>query len=608
MHWENIFWHLLLHLPLCEGVRDDVRLEVAGYAEGIEDELSNSVIINAHLAYAALHPSDFGLQYPPSRLERVLETNGFFTQCNQADAALFELKQVKLQLHGIGQLAKSGDFFVSDDKKWLVKAIKTSEQSVLHQLSTIRLDNGNLDCEQFHHSLLLPISLVFRGSDKRTYLVMRNETQRLEELGAKYWQVLPPFDVKPLPNLSDELPKLVEELVGPWIGSLVPLKDWLGWDVVRSRLKRDFELLGNHELVDFSLFVHLLRPIVLTSEQSSSGELSEEAGCIREPRQRAMICFSILDFLLRLSVGRKLESKSKEDKFGGYVSKMLQAVDCLGELHGNGCERYRDYGSILSAGNDDEKGVLVGTASFSKEYTCMVERPLLRYALHKYSLVSGGVGRAGAPGGRVMMKVGTSITDKPWRTSTGTGVFVHGQERVEMVPEPLQSLSYHDSAYEPSVAGLLKDMCEQANGARIAGHGFIRILEEEHNTSTSLSLSGDEFNACKEGIREFATSSMIGQKHANLGNILWSPQHRSLLVVRGKSKFYSRDKVAMNMKSRHCFMLARYYHCQAASGARMIFDYTRKFGPVEVLQVVPSIAAPELATYRQIVELGLLKA
>jgi len=436
-------------------------------------------------------------------------------------------------------------------------------------------------------------------------LVMRNETQRLEELGAQYWQVLPPFDVKPLPNLSDDLPKLVERLMGPWIGSLVPLKDWLNWEALRSRLKLDFELLGNHELVDFSLFVHVLRPTMPTSEQPTSGGLAEEAGCILEPLRRAMVCFSILDFLLRLSVGRKLESKSKEDKFAGYVYKMLQAVDCFGELHGNGCERYRDYGTILDAGNDDEKGALVGTASFSKEYACMVERPVLRYALSRWS-VAPKAGRMGRSKGKAVVRLPTVITDKPWRRSKD-GVFAHGQERVEMAPEPLQSLSYEGSAYEPSVAGFLKDMCAQVNGAHVAGHDFVRILEDEHKSSALLSLSEDEVDACKKGILEFATSSMGWQKHENLGNVLWSPQRRSLLVVRGKSKLYSRDKVAMNMKSQHCFMLTRFYRCRAANGARMIFDYTQKFGSVEVLQVVPSVAAPELATYRKIVELGLLK-
>merc|ERR1719195_821795 len=100
---------------------------------------------------------------------------------------------------------------------------------------------------------------------------------------------------------------------------------------------------------------------------------------------------------------------------------------------------------------------------------------------------------------------------------------------------------------------------------------------------------------------------MVGKKHSNLGNILWSPQHRSLLVVRGKSQIYSRDKVAIKMKSQHCFMLTRFYRCQAVSGTRTIFDYKRNFGPVEVLQVVPSVGAPELPTYRKILEMGLLK-
>jgi len=526
-----------------------------------------------------------------SSLQLQLSHNQFFATCGVSGSAVHELATDKLQLRPVGKLSKSGDFFASMDSRWLVKAVSSGEQSKLREFGNVKIQQTLYsDCHGFSHSLLLPIPLTFI-SQGRSYLVMRNETERLANRTWPEWQVTQTFDIKPLPNLSKQLAALIIALSKGWLGSFVPMSKWEGWDDVDGALWRDCELLTSYNVVDFSLFVNVLQRTSVAHE--SSPGLSAKDGCITEPSQAAIVCFTILDYLVDFGSSRKLESSWKGDKFQAYGEKLMHALACIGDLNSVGCQAYHDYGSILRAGNTQSKAALLGSETFRKNYECQVERPKLRYATKK--VISG----------RVPVW-STRITDEPVRSIKKDNMFVFSEEFVDLLPEELHSAgwSYNGSGYDASVASWLQDAASLNKGGHVVASGYEQLLEHGlGHPEKGFELHKEELAACKEGIKLFATSSWRGQNnHKDLGNIAWSPRSNSVFVVRGKNKFYSNIDFVTSMRQHHCFMLVRFFRCRASDRKRTTFDYKTSFGSVEVLQVMPSVSSgDDFKVFREMV-------
>jgi len=412
--------------------------------------------------------------------KRIMRDNSFFTQCGRADAQLRELSDTNLELHGIGKLAKSGDFFTSSKRRWLLKAINSGEKTALINLGGVRPKNSAYkDCTGLRESLLVQIPLIFDGPDGRPYIVMRNETQRLMQIVSGSWKMHDSYDVKPLPNLSGDLAKLVCALRSSWLSKLAPLSRWDGWSTVRSVLDRDFKILETNSKVDFSLFIHVLRCGLVTcrdwsptllDESSTTEGLVGELGCIMEPTGAVLVCFSILDYLMEYGIGRKFESATKHDKFSNYGEKLLHAFDCLGGLDAESCEGYYDYSNILAAGESETKAVLMGTSTFQESYECTVETPRIRYEVPQVYI-------------SMTPFYSTKVVDDP------SGEYRQGSSKTVMLNEEFQlddgSFVAGNGQYDQGIAQWLQNKASREHGAYVVGHGYIDFLDSEYKEGNS---------------------------------------------------------------------------------------------------------------------------
>jgi len=545
---------------------------------GIEEQIAWELMRYASLLQQALAAKEKATLAKMLQLQ--FQQNQFFATCGVSGSAVRELAGDELQLRTVGKLAKSGNFFVSTDRRWLVKAVSLAEKSKLAELGKVAITQTEYsDCSGFNHSLLLPIPLSFIGTNRKAYLVMRNETERLANRIWPEWQVAQIFDVKPLPNLAGQLAELIITLSTGWLGSFEPLSTWDGWDDVSNALHRDCRLLTWYKVVDFSLFIHVLQRTSAT--HNSAPDLSATDGCITEPSQAAVVCFAILDYLLPFGYSRRLESLFKGDKFHDYGEKMMHAFACIGDLNGKDCQAYHDYGTITSAGKEDAKVALLGSESFRQNYECQVERPKLRYE-HKFFTPEGGFGSV----------ITSRVEDEPLETSD---VDRWSDEVTEMLPAVLHGNGwvYDGSGYDANVSSWLQEAVSSSNRGQVVASGYEQLLEQGlGQLEKEFELHEEELDACKRGIELFATSSWNGYKsHKDLGNIIWSSRSNSIFVVRGKSKLYSNSKYLTEMRKRHCFMLLRFFRCRALDGKKTSFDYMTSFGSLEVLQVVPSVSS-----------------
>jgi len=558
-------------------IADELRrqaLVLRGALKTVKPNTLNTVKTNTYLLSHGARP--------------IFTRNQFFATCGLSGSAVRELAGGELQLRALGKLAKSGDFLVSTDRRWLLKAVSFDEEAKLKELGTVDVSQTEYsDCYGFNHTLLLPIPLAFIGTNRKAYLVMQNETELLANRIRPGWQVAQVFDVKPLPNLAGQLAELVSTLsTAGWLGSFGPLSTWDGWDDVSNALHRDCQLLTLYNVVDFSLFIHILQRTSVT--HSSFPDLSVNDGCITESSRAAIVCFAILDYLLPFGKRRWVESYFKGDKFQDYGEKMRHAFACIGDLNGKGCQAYHDYSTILNAGVARDKAALLGSQTFRHNYVCQVERPKLRYE-HKMFVAQDVVAFA--------------IKDEPPIKGVHENERMWSDEVVELLPQALHSSnwSYDGTGYDPNVSSWLQGVVSSENGAHVVASGYEQLLEHglEH-PEKGFHLYKKELAACKEGIELFARRSWSGRnKHNGLGNIIWSPQSNSLFVVRGKNKLYSNGKVVTGMRQNHCFMLLRFFRCQPLEGKRTIFDYKTSFGSLEVLQVMPHASSDDFEVFRK---------
>jgi len=590
---------LITWLAPSYALRDDVSFS----ADNIEKQIAQDLLRHAQDLRTA-----FDHVKTDTKLSRSLQlhfaANHFVAACGIADSAVRELAHDEIQLKPVGKLAKSGDFFASADSRWLVKAVSSGEKSKLKELGNFKAkqtEHSAEFCSAFNKSLLVPIPLAFTGTNRRPYLVMRNETERLANRTWPEWQIKKCFDVKPLPNLSEQLAQLIISLSTGWLSSFAPLSEWDGWDDFKDALRRDSQVLTSFSVVDFSLFIHVLQRNSVVHESSPGLEPSARLdGCIVEPSQAAMVCFAILDYLVVFGAGRKVESSLKSDKFQAYGEKMMHAVGCLGNLKGKDCQAYHDYGTVLEAGNAEAKAALLGSETFRRNYACQVERPMLRYE-HKRA---DGFGIKGAGADEVISTI--RVADEPIPKSVRV-VPEWSEEIVVTLPEELHgdSWSYNGVGYDPHVASWLQEAVSSKNGGHVVAAGYEQRLDDElGQPGQGFRLHSEELAACKEGIRLFATRSWRGQtSHQDLGNVVWSPSSNSVFVVRGKNWFYSVSKIATEMRKNHCFMQLRFFRCQASDGKRTVFDYKTSFGSLEVLQVMPSASSgADFKIYRKMVK------
>mmetsp|Transcript_95820 Transcript_95820/g.189937 ORF Transcript_95820/g.189937 Transcript_95820/m.189937 type:complete len:599 (-) Transcript_95820:167-1963(-) len=567
--------------PVCS-VRDDSVSSDGGM--GIEERLAAEVQQHAQLLQAALSRLDADADDAKLSVteQRAFTDNLLFAMCGLSDSSVRELADDALQLRAVGKLAKSGNFFASTDSRWLVKGVSLGEQSKLIELGHAWDDIYNhSDCHGFNLGILLPIPLTFI-TDRQPYLVMRNETKQLENRTWPEWQVTQAFDVKPLPNLSEHLANLIITLTTGWLGSFAPLSRWDGWDAIKTRLHRDCMLLTSYGVVDFSLFIHVLQRTRLTVVNKSSTDLSAKDGCIVEPSHAAIVCFAVLDYLMQFSSSRKLESRFKADKFQDYGEKMVHAFACIGDVNSKGCEAYHDYGAIETASVKEAKVTFLGSETFGKTYECQVGRPKLRYEI--ITMVGGGT--------PIFM---SKIEDKPVIRESLDLTVTSSKEIAVLLPEVLQidGLSHDGTTYDANIASWLQEAVSSNNGGHIVSSDYEQFLEDGlGQPEQGFQLDDRELAACKKGIKVFATNSWRGRtNHKDLGNVVWSPQTKSIFVVRGKNKLYSNSEAVLKMRKKHCFMLVRFFRCQEKGKKRAIFDYKTSFGSIEVLQVIPSASS-----------------
>merc|ERR1712061_567866 len=92
-----------------------------GSRQNTPDELSGEVLINANKVLLALHPGAGG---GIADAQKIYKENKFFLQCGKFREDLEVLKANTVDFQGLGKLAKSGDFYRSSDRRWVLKACK----------------------------------------------------------------------------------------------------------------------------------------------------------------------------------------------------------------------------------------------------------------------------------------------------------------------------------------------------------------------------------------------------------------------------------------------------------------------------------------------------
>lgn len=488
-------------------------------------------------------------------------------QCQSHLKGVALLAEKPLVLHDVGKLAKGGNFLVSDDKRVLVKHVASVESTVLSSWTEKGIMTHNYDdCETFEKSLILPVPLTFYAN--KPYIVMFNKTAQLEDLAGSHWKVKTSYDIKPLPNLSKGLIQILKAFMEGWGKDLPKLNEWLGWKDVEQLLFRDVNALKESNVVDYSFFVHVILPSESATAPSPSG-LSSSNGCIQEPTGKAIVCFNILDFLTGLTTKRQLESSWKAGKFDEYAGKLWWAFECFGDLSAHNCKTYQEYLSIKTAANKAEaKVAFVATSSFRETYECKVDEPYL--ALEDRDGV---------------------LNEVLWGY-TRPGEFEEDD-------------SYEVGSYASSVAKYLSEAVSLDEGAEIVRDDYKGYMDFEFDGSksyqcalnqTAMIDASSSLKVCKERVYDFATLSrglLRNQRiHEDLGNVIWNPELKSIVVVRGAPQYvkflYSHSGIVADMLREMCVMKARFFHCRQIPGNKgAMYDYQLSFKDLEILQVFP---------------------
>jgi hypothetical protein len=490
-------------------------------------------------------------------------------------------------------LAKGGRFFTSPDSRLLVKGISFEEYDELKAFVREKsVDKFYGDCDSFSRALLLPAQLSFVGTNGIPFIVMENETARLQETAGPEWYVDASYDLKPLPSLSKGLANLLRAMLEGWLAQVPPLGEWSGWKKVRELLVRDLALLKDRQLVDFSLFVHLLRPVGSASPRLPPG-LSSGHGCIGEFHGAAIACFRILDFATPYTTLRSLESRWKKDKFDDYTGKFLKQFDCLGSMLQDGCQSYSGHASLESMSGllrSSRKSAFIGSKAFADNYECRAEAPYLKYVQHL-------AGRRNCGGRRYC----TKTMDHPrWIGSSAISKML--PVKWDFAPDGW-NVSVQEQGYSAAYARNLKLLVSPDTGTQSVGGAYAEEVKYVHAKTKVLAaiesnakhfLPNQSLTRCLDATSDFATASLnpLTKVHKELNNVLWSPEAKTVVVVRGKNKFRSLDRIAREMRQKLCFLRTVFLRCRNKEGSRTFFDYGSSYGDLEVLLMAADSYSP----------------
>jgi len=447
-----------------------------------------------------------------------------FSKCGMRLSMIDELSRAPVRLRSLGRLAKGGRFFTNQGGRLLLKAISFEEYDELKAFvreKSVHKFYGN--CDSFSRTLLLPAPLSFVGANGIPFIVMENETARLQDVAGPEWYVDASYDLKPLPSLSKGLATMLRDMLDGWLARLPPLGVWSGWKQVHELLVRDLDLLKGRQLVDFSLFVHLLRPVESASPQLPHG-VSPAHGCISDLHSAAVACFRILDFSTPYTTLRTLESLWKKDKFDDYTGKFLRQFDCLGFMSQDGCQSYSRYASLESMSGllrSSRKSAFIGSKAFVDTYECKAEAPFLKYTHHM-------AGRRNCGGRRYC----TKTLNRP-RGIGGTATSKMLSVKWDFAPDGW-NVSFQQQGYSATNAKNLKLLVSPDTGTQSVGGAYaeeVKYVQAKTKFVAAVEsgarhvFPNQSLTRCLDATSDFATSSLnpFRKVHQDLDNVLWSP-------------------------------------------------------------------------------------
>jgi len=479
-------------------------------------------------------------------------------------------------LISVGKLAKGGTFFRTADRRFLVKGISSDEAEAIDSWADKDLlEEEYGTCKTFSSATrLLPHILRFKDGTGQTYLVMQNETMRLQELFGNSWEISKSFDVKPLPSVSDDLVPFLTELETCKIGkdgkAGCELLNWKGWGTIRNQLLTDVRFLDKADVVDYSFFIHILdrknsQQEMLLDESSVEQELPP--GCILRPERDKAICFGIIDYATYYSFGRTLESVYKGDKFYHYGSKFLQAFDCLGDLSIKGCHLYGDL-TLLKNANSPHTRYLnyLRSETFRTQYECKARAPIMKW-----------VAVAGA---------NPMIVNRPSPPIT----------------QPFTEMENSNSSWvdrERNIVPHIDVVSNLISNSILVNEHFEKYMNQAHNSSMSEArveklygkgtrpLETWRLEKCKEGIMKFSTGAgwFFQSDREHVKDIVWTPATQSVIAIRAKPVGSDFDDKLTEMRFKECFLKATKFRCSPKTGSKVMFDYKTRFGAFEILMV-----------------------
>eukprot|EP00928_Gymnodinium_smaydae_P003095 TRINITY_DN11109_c0_g1_i1.p1 TRINITY_DN11109_c0_g1~~TRINITY_DN11109_c0_g1_i1.p1 ORF type:complete len:374 (+),score=24.77 TRINITY_DN11109_c0_g1_i1:143-1264(+) len=269
-----------------------------------------------------------------------------FALCGQNFPDLEQLAAKPVELIEVGKLAKAGVFYSALDSRVLVKRIRGEEADVLTKWSQSVLADDktgksqHVRCAGFRSTLLTPYLLSFSIWHpillrRSAFVLMQNETDRLNNLHG--YSVTHVYDIKPLPSNPSSLDMFLNDMKSDWGKDRPAIFVWHGWQAIRDLLLNDLDFLDSHNVVDYSLFIH-----VLSSRHRGIWRWfrAQVPSCATSPDHEIMICFRIVDYVTPMNLLRLTESAFKHHKFYEYRANVQTLFDCLANLRQTGCTEY----------------------------------------------------------------------------------------------------------------------------------------------------------------------------------------------------------------------------------------------------------------------------
>lgn len=293
--------------------------------------------------------------------------SSMFTAC-----ALRESLEGRCRSLAVGSSSRSAaPFFGTRDGKFVLKVIKPSEMLTLkHLAESTQGEHTYSQHIQRGNTLMVPFIYFV---EEENLVVMPSMFSDMEELLYKLYGDGPTpkiakYDVKPaqvphsderalwFAHLSEAGWSLKEDetlVCGEHNVRLVgrarsgpacwkQLEDYANKDVdFLASVRREEFLTGRAmEFVDYSMvFLVTASPGVVETSQ-----VDVPASCVISTTDgnTNVICVRMIDYLMEKTLGRKLESVFKNDKFFQYGETIKLLVRCSGDVGGEGCGAYRE--------------------------------------------------------------------------------------------------------------------------------------------------------------------------------------------------------------------------------------------------------------------------